>query len=72
MLKRHQEKSLVDFYNCLPSAAYSHLKWYAHGLMSVFDSTCGKRHCQVWNLQNLIRGETLQSILIGNTNLNPN
>lgn len=44
---KYQEKNLVDFYNCLPNATDSQLKLYAHGLVSVFGSTCVKWHVQI-------------------------
>lgn len=34
-----QEKNLMEFYSCPPSDKCALFKLYAHGLLSVFDST---------------------------------
>lgn len=47
---KHQERNPIDFSNCLPGTVYNQLKLYTHGLISVFDSTCVKRHFQMWGM----------------------
>ncbi|KAG6940107.1 GTF2I repeat domain containing 2, partial [Chelydra serpentina] len=75
---KDKEGNLLEFYKCLPSDQYAHVKNFVRGLMSVFGTTyvCEKTFLMMTyvksNYRSTLSDEHLQSILmIGNTNFEP-